>query len=88
MSQSHLITNMREEHRLRELDMRMLRKIFGPEEYKVRGDWRKLHIEELHNLYCSPTINWVIESTKWGKCRSWSTYSAQERCIHGFGGET
>jgi hypothetical protein len=34
----------------------MLRKIFGPKRDEVTGGWRKLHIEELHNLYSSPSI--------------------------------
>jgi hypothetical protein len=35
---------------------RMLREIFGPERDKVTGDWRKLHKEELRNLYSSPSV--------------------------------
>jgi hypothetical protein len=35
---------------------RVLRRIFGPRRDEVRGDWRKLHNEELHNLYSSPNI--------------------------------
>jgi hypothetical protein len=33
------------------LDNRVLRRIFGPKRNEVTGDWRKLHNEELHNLY-------------------------------------
>jgi hypothetical protein len=33
---------------------RVLRRIFGPKRGEVTGDWRKLHNEELHNLYSSP----------------------------------
>jgi hypothetical protein len=47
---------MKEEHRLRVLEQRVLRKIFGPEEEKVRGDWRKMRNEKLHTFYCSSTI--------------------------------
>jgi hypothetical protein len=36
---------------------RVLRRIFGPKRDEVKGDWRKLHNEELHNLYSSPNIN-------------------------------
>jgi hypothetical protein len=39
-----------------------LRRIFGPKRYKVTGDWRKLHNEELHNMYSSPSIIRNIES--------------------------
>jgi hypothetical protein len=35
---------------------RVLRRIFGPKRDEVTGDWRKLHKEELHNLYSSPNL--------------------------------
>jgi hypothetical protein len=41
---------------------RVLRRIFGPKRDKVRGEWRKLHNEELHDLCCSPNVVWVIKS--------------------------
>jgi hypothetical protein len=34
----------------------VFRRIFGPKRDEVTGGWRKLHNEELHNLYCSPNI--------------------------------
>jgi hypothetical protein len=37
-------------HRLRVLENRVLRRIFGPKRDEVTGEWRKLHNEELHNL--------------------------------------
>jgi hypothetical protein len=40
---------------------RELRRIFGPEREEVVGDWRRLHNEELHNLYASPNIVKVIK---------------------------
>jgi hypothetical protein len=43
------------------LENRVLREIFGPERDEVIG-WRKLHNEELHNLYCSPSIIRIIKS--------------------------
>jgi hypothetical protein len=49
---------------LRVFENRMLRKIFGPKRDEVIGGWRKLHNEELHNLYCSPSIIRIIESAK------------------------
>jgi hypothetical protein len=42
---------LREEHRLRVFVNRVLRRIFGPKRDEVTGGWRKLHNEELHNLY-------------------------------------
>jgi hypothetical protein len=41
---------------------RMLRGLFGPKRKEVTGGWRRLHNEELHNLYISPNIIQVIES--------------------------
>jgi hypothetical protein len=53
---------LREEHRLREFENRVLRGIFGSKGDEVIGGWRKLHNEELHNLYCSPSIIRMIKS--------------------------
>jgi hypothetical protein len=50
-----------EEHRLRVFENRVLRKIFGPKR-DVDGSWRKLHNDELHNLYSSQNIVRVIKS--------------------------
>jgi hypothetical protein len=47
---------LREECRLRAFENRVLRKIFEPKRDEVTGGWRKLHNEELHNLYSSPSI--------------------------------
>ena len=41
---------------------RALRRIFGPMRDEVTGEWRKLHNEELNDLYCSPNITRVIKS--------------------------
>jgi hypothetical protein len=48
---------LRKEYRLRVFENRVLRRIFEPKRDKVTGEWRKLHSEELHNLYSSPDIN-------------------------------
>jgi hypothetical protein len=54
---------LREEHRLRVFENRVLRKIFGPKR-EEEGSWRKLHNDELHNLYSSPNIVRVIKSRR------------------------
>jgi len=51
---------LREEHRLRVFENRVLRRIFGPRRDEVTGEWRKLHNEELNDLYSSPNIVQVI----------------------------
>jgi hypothetical protein len=43
-------------------ETRVLRGIFGPKRDEVIGGWRKLHSEELHNLYCSPSIIRITKS--------------------------
>jgi hypothetical protein len=53
---------MMEEHRLRVFENRVLRRIFGPERDEVIGGWRKLHNEQLHNLYSSLSIIRMIRS--------------------------
>jgi hypothetical protein len=51
-------------HRLRVTENRVLRIIFGPKREEVTGGWRRLHNEELHNLYASPNIIRVIKSRR------------------------
>jgi len=53
---------LREEHRLRVFENRVLRRIFGPKRDRVTGEWRKQHNEELNDLYSSPNIVRVITS--------------------------
>jgi hypothetical protein len=45
---------------------RVLRRIHGPKREEVAGGWRRLHNEELHNLYASPNIIRVIKSRRMG----------------------
>jgi hypothetical protein len=53
---------LREEHRLRVFENRVLRRIFGPKRDEATEKWRKLHNEELHDLYSSPNILRVTKS--------------------------
>jgi hypothetical protein len=55
---------LREEHRLRVSENRMLRRIFGPKRDEVTGEWRRLHSGELYNLYLSPDIIRQIKSRR------------------------
>jgi hypothetical protein len=57
-----LSLTLREEYRLRGSEGRVLRRIFGPERDKLTGSWRKLHNEELHNLYSK--LNRMIKSKR------------------------
>jgi hypothetical protein len=54
---------LREEHRLRVFENRVMRRIFGPKR-EEDGSWRKLYNDELHNLYSSPNIFRVIKSRR------------------------
>jgi hypothetical protein len=56
------LTGLREEHKLTVFENGVLRRIFGPKRDEVTGEWRKLHSEELHNLYSSPDIIRQIKS--------------------------
>jgi hypothetical protein len=55
---------LREEHRLRVFENRVLSRIFGPKRDEVTGEWRKLRNEELRNLYSSPSIIRIIKSSR------------------------
>jgi hypothetical protein len=57
-----LSLTLKEEHRLKVFENRVLRRIYGPKRDEVAGGWRKLHYEELHNLYSSPSIIRMIKS--------------------------
>jgi hypothetical protein len=56
---------LRQEHRLRLFENRVLKRIFGPKR-EEDGSWRKLHNDELHSLYSSPNIIRVIKSRRMG----------------------
>jgi hypothetical protein len=55
---------LREEQRLRVFGNRVLRRIFGPKRDEATGEWRRLHNEELIDLYSSPNVIRVIKSRR------------------------
>jgi hypothetical protein len=55
---------VKEDHKLRVFDNRVLRRIFGPKRDRVTGGWGKLRNEELHNLYPSPSLIRIIRSRR------------------------
>ena len=77
---------MREQCRVRVLENRVLRRIFGCRRDKIKGGCRKSFNKELNDLYCSPHIIQVIKSRK----VRWAGHvvHTREMCKPGFGGET
>ena len=77
---------LREDRRLSVFENRVFRGIFGPKRYAVTGDWRKLHNEELSDLYPHPILcGYKIEKNEnSGAC---SAYGGWERLVQGFVGE-
>jgi len=64
---------LRKERKLKVFDNMVLRRIFGLRRDEVTGEWRRLHNEELNDLYCSPNIMQVIKSRR----MRWAGYVAR-----------
>ena len=78
---------MREEHRLRVFENKVLRKRVGAKKDEITGEWRELHNAKLHALYSSPAIirNLKLKTTEMGG--TYSTHWAIHKCIQSFSGK-
>ena len=79
---------LRAELKLSVLENRVLSTIFLPRRDKVTREWRKLHNEELNDLYSLPNFVRVIKSRRMRRAGHVARMGGKERCIQGFGGET
>jgi hypothetical protein len=66
----------------------VLRGIYWSKRNEVTGEWRKLHNEELNDLYCSPYIVWVIKLRKIRWAGNVADMEVKSWCVKGFCGET
>jgi hypothetical protein len=78
-----MLFTLREEHCVTVFENRILMRIFGPKRDEVRGEWRKLYSEKLHNLYSSSNITRQIKSER----MRWARHVARmgEESVQGFG---
>jgi hypothetical protein len=60
----NLVSELKEEHRVSVIENRVLRRIFGPKRDEMMEEWKKLHNEELHNMYSSPNVIRMIKSSR------------------------
>ena len=85
----NLVADIEGETRLGVLENRVVRKVFGSKREEGTGEWRRLHNEELYDLYCSQNIKYSGDKiTKNEIGRERGTFRGEERCIQDFGGET
>ena len=74
---------MKEERRLRVIENRVLRRVFGPKRDEVTGEWIKLHNEELKDLYSLPNIVWEVKSRRMGWAEN-VVHMGEGRGVHRF----
>ena len=79
---------MKKVHRLRVFKNMALRQVFGPKSFLVTGKWRRLHNEDLYDVYSPPNNIRGMKIKKNEMGVTCGTYGREERCITGFGGET
>jgi hypothetical protein len=75
---------LREKRRLRVFENRVLRRVFGPKRVEKTGEWRKLHNEELNDLYSSPNIVRVVKSRRM-RCVGHVARMGEDRGVHSVG---
>ena len=73
---------------LRVFENRVLRRVFGPKRDEVTGEWKKLHNEELSDLYSLPNILRVVKSRRMRWAGHVARMGGGERGVQGSGGET
>jgi hypothetical protein len=71
---------LREEHRLKVFENRVLRRIFGPKRDKVTVEWTKFHNGKLHNFFSSPDIIRPIKSRRMTWAGMWHAWEREETC--------
>ena len=79
---------LRDERRLRVFENRVLRRVFGPKRDEVTEEWRKLHNEELSDLYSLPNIVRVVKSRRMRWAGHVARMGQEKRCAQGSGWET
>jgi len=72
---------LREESKLRVFENTVLRRIFGPKRDEVTGEWRRLHNEELNDLYSSPNIVQVTKSRRMRWAGHVARMGEEKRCV-------
>jgi len=72
---------LREECRQWVFENRVLRRIFGPKGEEVTRDWRKLHKEELYEMYCSTSIVWVTKLRRM-RCAGYVARMGERRGVY------
>jgi hypothetical protein len=65
----------------------MRRRIFGQKRDEVTGSWRKLHNNELHNLYSSLSMRGLMKSIRMREAKACSMHGREEECIQDFCGK-
>jgi hypothetical protein len=75
------LTLSEKKNRMRVFENRVLRKMFGPQRDEVTGEWRRLHNEELYDVYSSPNIIRIIKNEMGGACVSYGSQEGAYRVL-------